>query len=120
VKGRKRHLVVDTQGFVRRVLVLPANIEDRDGALLLGPSLMRHFDRLSLIWADRAYPAQIKYWLLKHMQTRLEISHPLTDPGGRRRYPRRWVIERTFAWLSRYRRLRSDHELLPAVSPAFV
>src|SRR5438105_3818286 len=100
--GRKRHIVVDTQGFLMRVLVHEANIQDRDGALRL-VALLRQFDRLRHRWADRAYNGEIAHWLLAQLKITLALTHPRKQPTGKRTYPRRWVVERTFAWLTRYK-----------------
>jgi len=116
--GRKRHIVVDSQGFILRALVHEANIEDRDGGLRL-VKLLGQFDRLSHMWADRAYNGEITRWLASH-HISLELSRPVQQPDGKRTYPRRWVVERTFAWLLRYRRMRADYEFLMSVSAAFI
>lgn len=116
--GRKRHIVVDTQGCILRALVHEANIEDREGGLRL-VKLLSQFDRLRHMWADRAYNGEIARWLEAH-HIHLETSRPVQQPDGKRTYPRRWVVERTFAWLLRYRRLRCDYEFLLSVSAGFV
>jgi putative transposase len=114
VKGRKRHVLVDTQGNVMTVSVSRANVQDYDGALPLVDALLPiQCQRLKRVWADRAYrrshPGSLQTRLLDRGRTVLEIVVP--DASGKFVIlPRRWVVERTFAWLGRYRRLSKDYE----------
>jgi putative transposase len=136
VNGRKRHLLVDTQGLVIRALVHPANITDRDGARLLLAPLQDQLPRLQHLWADSAYSGQVREWIestlgwtveiVKHWWTGIRWvwggpdQEPPNIPRGFHVLPRRWVVERTFAWLVMYRRLAKDYEELPATSEALI
>jgi putative transposase len=111
VNGRKRHVLVDTLGLVLMVLVLPANIQDRDAARQLlerfyGPQRRR---RVTHIWADGGYAGTLVAWTQKLWRCTVEIVKR-TDAHCFRVLPRRWVVERTFGWLGRYRRLNRDYE----------
>ena len=120
VKGRKRHLVVDTLGLVLAVVVHAASIQDRDGAKLVIALLKDRFPRLKLIWADGGYAGQLIKWVASFGNWVLEIVKRSDDQKGFVVLPRRWVVERTFAWLSRYRRLSKDYEFLPESSEAMI
>ena len=111
ITGRKRHLLVDTLGLVLLVLVLPAHIQDRDAARHLlqkffGQNSRRHLKHL---WADGGYAGTLVGWALKLWRCTIEIVKR-TDAHTFRVLPRRWVVERTFGWLGRYRRLSRDYE----------
>ena len=111
INGRKRHLLVDTLGLVLLVLVLPANIQDRDGARQL---LDKHFGRrtrrrVKHLWADGGYAGTLGAWVLATWRCTVEIVKR-TELHTFTVLPRRWVVERTFGWLNRYRRLSRDYE----------
>jgi putative transposase len=111
VKGRKRHIVVDTVGHLLKVVVHRADIQDRDGAkLLLNALLPITRLRLLKIWADGGYRGALVDWCKQQMNTILEIASPPPAQEGFAVLPRRWVVERTFAWLGHYRRLSKDYE----------
>ncbi len=118
VKGRKRHLVVDTLGLVLAVVVHSAALQDRDGAKLVLNQLGPHFPRLQLLWADGGYAGQLLAWARETWHWVLEIVKRPTDATGFVVLPKRWIVERTFAWLDRYRRLSKDYEYLPATAEA--
>ena len=120
VKGRKRHILVDTMGLLLMVLVHAANIQDRDGAKLLLVKVKQRFSRLRLIWADAAYGGKLVSWVLTTCSWVLEIVKRSDDAKGFVVLPRRWVVERTFAWFGRYRRLSKDYETLPETSEAMI
>ncbi len=120
VKGRKRHILVDTMGLLLIVLVHAANIQDRDGAKLLLTKVKQRFSRLRLIWADAAYSGKLISWVLTTCSWVLEIVKRSDDAKGFQVLPRRWVVERTFAWFGRYRRLSKDYETLPETSEAMI
>jgi putative transposase len=105
------------------VVVHPADVQDRDGARLLLAPLARRFARLRLIWADAIYNGAIAEWvraLRRRGKLRLEVIAKEAGAAGFRPLPRRWVVERTFAWLGRSRRLSKDYEGTIASSEAFV
>ena len=119
MSGRKRHLVVDTMGLLLAVVVHAANVQDRDGAKLVLQKLTDRFPRLQLIWADGGYAGQLIAWVHELGGWLLEIvKRP--DESRFVVLPRRWVVERTFAWLGRHRRLSKDYEALPESSEAFI
>ncbi len=111
VNGRKRHVLVGTLGLVLLVLVLPASLQDRDGARHL---LEKFFGRKSRrrvkhIWADGGYAGALIAWAQKLWRCTLEIVKR-TEARTFLVLPRRWVVERTFGWPGRYRRLHRDYE----------
>ena len=115
--GRKRHLVVDTLGLVLVVVVHSASVQDGAGGLLTLKKLFEHIKhnvhnrwcRLKLIWADGAYNSAVEP-VRKQFGWILEIVKRPPDAKGFQVLPRRWVVERTFGWLGRYRRLARDYE----------
>lgn len=134
LSGRKRHLLVDTLGLVQGVRVHPADVQDRAGARQLLPALRACLPRLELIWADSAYGGPLQTWIWETLGWRVQI---VARPGGRGQWlradqepptrlpgfqpqPRRWVVERTFAWIGRNRRMSKDYEFLTATSEAWV
>ena len=120
IKGRKRHLLVDTMGLVLLVVVHVANIQDRDGARLLLAKAKGMFPRLQRIWADGGYAGKLIGWVQETCGWVLEIIKRSDVVKGFKLLPRRWVVERTFGWLGRYRRLSKDYERLPESSEAMV
>jgi putative transposase len=120
VTGRKRHVLVDTLGLLLVVVVHAANIQESDGAKLVLARALGRFPRLRLIWADQGYKAHFVAWAQGVRDWAIEI---VARPAGAKGFvllPRRWVVERTFAWLGRSRRLSKDYEGLPATSEAWV
>src|ERR687898_2345879 len=152
VKGRKRHLLVDTQGLVLEVRVLSANVTDRDGIkLLLEPSSRERLPRLLHVWLDAGYTGQDRGagWVEKTLGWTAEIvRYPpklapeevmsawvrelnkegvdidtkkfMREKGPRPFLPKRWIVERTFSWLSQNRRMSKDYERLPESAEAFI
>jgi putative transposase len=120
IKGRKRHLLVDTMGLVLLVVVHVASIQDRDGARLLLAKAKGLFPRLQRIWADGGYAGKLIGWVLETCSWVLEIIKRSDAVKGFKLLPRRWVVERTFGWLGRFRRLSKDYERLPESSEAMV
>jgi putative transposase len=110
VKGRKRHIVVDTLGLLLVVVVHVASIQDRDGAKLACMQLLGKFPRLKLIWADGGYAGKLVKWVQAFGGWMLEIVKRPDEAKGFVLLKRRWVVERTFAWLSFFRRLNKDYE----------
>jgi putative transposase len=140
IQGRKRHLLVDTQGLLICVKVLEASISDREGARVLLLPLAGHLPRLQLIWADSGYEGPFESWVKEHLVgVRVEIvKHPWAGvrgvwapkdavidwdtvlPKGFHVLPRRWVVERTNAWITLCRRLSRDFEGTHTSSEAFI
>lgn len=146
VKGRKRHLLVDTQGLVLRAKVQPADVMDRDGIKPLLERVREAFPRLSHLWLDAGYngKGKGKDWVEKALGlTAQMVRRPprpryvwvkegeepdwddlrarglLPEPGFKV-LPRRWVVERTFSWIDQNRRMSKDYERLPESGEAFI
>jgi putative transposase len=114
IKGRKRHMLVDTLGLVLGVVVTAANIGDRDGLkLLLNKIPLRIRKYLELIWADQGYTGEIIEWISTAFQLVLSIVKRLPEQVGFVLLPKRWMVERSFGWFNFYRRLSKDYEDLP-------
>jgi putative transposase len=120
VKGRKRHILVDTIGLLLMVVVHTANIQDRDGAKQVLGKAKSCFPRLRLVWADGGYRGNLIDWVKQVCGWTLEIVKRDKDVKGFQVLPRRWVVERTFGWLGRYRRLSKDYEGLTETSKALI
>jgi len=134
--GRKRNLLVDTQGNLMEVLVTAASASDLAGGKKLLEPLRDRFPRLSLIWGDSHYGGKFLEWVkeqfgwnvqpVQHLGTARDTNalepkpKTKTSKGGFVLEPRRWVVERTIAWITRWRRLCRDHEGLPQMSEAFI
>ena len=119
INGRKRFIVTDTAGLLITVAVLAASWQDRDGAktALLGAYLatpVRH------VFADQGFAGRLVDWARDRLRTTIEIVRKPADQRGFAVHPRRWVVERTLAWLTACRRLARDYERHPAVSEAFI
>lgn len=111
VKGRKRHLLVDTLGLVLSVYVTPADVQDKVGArcVLVGRSSL--FPRLKKIWADGAYSGEpLARWCREEGGWELEVVERDREAKGFKALPKRWIVERTIAWSVRNRRLVKDYE----------
>jgi putative transposase len=135
VSGRKRHVLVDTQGLLLKVVVHPANLHDRVGAKQVLRGLNIALPKLQRIWADQGYAGALRTWTREQTGIELEVVYPwwrqlqrympqtLEAIGFARGFhvlPRRWVVERTFAWLGRYRRLSRDYERLAATTEVLI
>jgi putative transposase len=101
-------------------VVHPADIQDRDGAKLVLEKLADRFPRLQRIWADGAYAGKLVDWAKDLGQWVLEIVKRADDAVGFEVLPHRWIVERTFAWLGRFRRLSKDYEVLIETSRAMI
>jgi putative transposase len=121
VKGRKRHLLVDTLGLVITVVVHSAGVQDRDGARLVLTKLREHFCWLKKVWADAAYAGpKLAAWVKSVFAWVLEIVTRADEAVGFQVQPKRWLVERTFGWLNRSRRLSKDYERLPETEEAWI
>ena len=122
IKGKKRHLLVDTQGLVLQVIVHAADIQDRDGGVLLLASLFGLFPFLRKLYADAGYQGAKFQNALKRVlrQVRLEIVRRSDIAKGFLVLPKRWIVERTIGWLNRCRRLAKDWENLNRKALIFV
>ncbi len=120
VNGRKRHIVVDCLGMLLAVVVHAASVQDRDGAKLVLARLIGRFPRLAKIWADGGYAGELIAWVKGALGCVLEIVKRPEEQKGFQVLPRRWVVERTFGWLGRCRRLSKDYEATTESSEAMV
>lgn len=120
ITGRKRHIVVDSLGLLLEVVVHPANIQDRDGAKLVLKRLRRRFPRIRTIYADGGYAGKLVTWARRVGDWSLEIVRKLGSTDGFVVLPKRWIVERTFAWLGRSRRLSKDYEQVADSSVAMI
>lgn len=148
LSGRKRHIFVDTTGLLLNVVVHEANIQDREGVPFLLEPIKGLFPRMEKVWVDQGYTGKGREWIKEQMGWEVEIvrhSWPARGqwvPHGdlsdlstvwftyerikpkpkkfRGVLPRRWVVERTFAWMGRYRRMSKDYEYLTRSSESMV
>src|SRR5260221_3642828 len=136
VNGRTRHLLVDTMGLLLKVVVHAANLQDREGVKLLLEPVKGQFERMEKVWVDQAYSGTGKTWIEQQMGWTVEVVERsprrgwiMTENQGLvwvtlsktfEHLPRRWVVERTIAWIGRYRRLSKDYEYLMSSSEAMV
>jgi putative transposase len=142
VKGRKRHILVDTQGFVLKALVQPAQLSDSAGGQQVLLSIGDSFPRLTHLWTDQGYKANFVNWVRDGLGWTVDVVQPPYRPRGdtaqasrdllgdeefERRFPKgfkvlkwRWIVERTFAWLGKNRRLSKDYELRPDTTQTWI
>lgn len=120
VKGRKRHIFVDVLGLLIAVLVLPANVQDRDAGRLLLPMAKQEAPTLQKGWVDGAYAGGLIDEAKQDFAIDLEVVKRPDGAKGFTLLPRRWVVERTFGWWNWERRLSKDYERLPETSAAFI
>jgi putative transposase len=148
VRGRKRQLLVDTEGLVLKVRVHSAKIPDQDGLRLLLKAARERLPRLSHLWVDAGYQGRGKKWAEQELGISVEVVHRTPKPipekiariwaeewakegreidwqkllprRGFKVLPRRWVVERTFAWLGQNRRMSKDYERLCATGETFI
>jgi putative transposase len=114
VKGRKRHLAVDTLGLVLGLVITSAAVQDRDAAKPLIKGLLAWFGRLQIIWADGGYLGALVRWVKgrrPHGKLHLEIVRRSAQAKGFKVLPKRWIVERTFGWFYKSRRLCRDYEV---------
>lgn len=120
VKGTKRHLLVDALGLLLCVVVHAANIQDRDGAKVLLGKAKGLFPTLRLLWADGGYAGKLVAWVASVCGWVLQIVKRSDAAKGWVLLPRRWVVERTFGWLSQCRALARDYDYYPETSEALI
>jgi transposase len=120
INGRKRHIAVDTNGWLLAVLVTVAGIQDRDGGLHLLARLREHASTITLVWADAGYAGRLVTFAARVWGLTLEVVKRADDQVGFKVLHRRWVVERTFAWISKHRRCVRDYETRIDTSEAMV
>ena len=120
VNGRKRHIAVDTSGLLLEVLITPASVQDRDAARPLLFNLTRARRRVRRAWADSVYAGKLQPWAATYLKLTVEIVKRPQNQHTFEVLPRRWVVERTLAWITSYRRCARDYERLPAHHEAAV
>jgi transposase len=122
VKGKKRHILVDTLGLLLHAIVHPADIQDRDGGILVMATLFGMFPFLKTLFADGGYQGQQFATALAKVLPHLgvEIVKRSDTAIGFKIIPKRWIVERTIAWLNRCRRLAKDWENLNRKALAFL
>jgi transposase len=113
IEGRKRHIATDTLGLILVIVVSAASVQDRDAARHLLWRLAGGFRRISLIWGDGGYAGQLVTWAARTLHRTLQIVKRPDDLHTFQVLPRRWVVERTFGWIMKYRRCVRDYERLP-------
>jgi putative transposase len=114
IKGRKRHVAVDCLGLILAMMITPAAVQDRDAAKPLIKVLVKMFGRLQIIWADGGYLGALVQWVKRLRpwgKLRLEIVRRSDQAKGFKVLPKRWIVERTFGWLYKSRRLCRDYEV---------
>ncbi|MGE0083819.1 MAG: IS5 family transposase [Desulfococcaceae bacterium] len=120
ISGRKRHILTDVPGLSITVTVHSADIQDREGAKILFPGIYDRFERLKVIPGDGGYTGKLAGWLKRNFSLILEIVTRPAESSGFVLLPRRWIAERTFAWLNRHRRLSKDYEYLTDTSETMI
>ncbi len=120
IKGRKRHLLVDTMGNLLGVNVVRADVSDPAGGRQLLAEIGPELRRLQRVWADSVYRGSFIDWVQEHLGWTVEIVEKLGGQKGFVVLPKRWIVERSLAWLGRNRRLSKDYEARPACSEAMI
>jgi transposase len=120
INGRKRHVLVDTLGLLLRALVHPASVQDRDGLAPLLVRIRRRFPWLALLFADGGYQGEVAASAARDERLALAIVKRSDHAAGFVVLSRRWVVERSFAWFGRNRRIAKDVETLIASSTAML
>jgi transposase len=123
IKGRKRHVAVDTLGLVLAIVITSAAVQDRDAAKTLIKGLVEMFGRLQVIWADGGYLGALVRWVKQQKpfgKLRLEIVRRCDHAKGFKVLPKRWIVERTFGWFVKSRRLCRDYEVRLEHSQAMI
>jgi len=121
IQGRKRHILVDTLGLIMVVVVTAASVQEREGAKLIFQQFTGSCKKIRRIWVDGGYRGvNMMEWVAQRFHIVLQTILRSDDTKGFKLLPRRWVVERTFSWLYRYRRLSKDYEVLIDSSTAFI
>lgn len=120
IKGRKRHILVDVLGLLLVTIVTNAALQDANSAPLFSARVKEQLPRVRKIIADQGYKQQFVAWFLTNLQWIVEIVHRNPDVKGFDVQPKRWIVERTFAWFSMYRRLSKDYEYYTTSSEAMI
>jgi transposase len=120
IKGRKRHVAVDTGGLLLAVVVTTASLQDRDGAFRITAALREAFSTITLVWADAGYAGRFVRDARKIWDLAVAIVKRPDQAKGFVLLHRRWVVERSFAWLTKFRRLVRDYETLPATHETMI
>jgi len=120
MNGRKRHIITDTLGLILAIVIHNADIQDRNGAKQVIEELKYKYPRLKRILADQGYTGELADYILKFFGWTLEIVKKVAGISGFNVLPKRWIVERTFGWLSFQRRLVRDYEELVECSQSFV
>jgi putative transposase len=121
VKGRKRHIVVDSQGFLLGVFVTEANASERLGAIVVLEEAKEKLRQLNVVWVDQGYSGERFAEAVRQVcgaDVRVEVIERIAKTFEP--WPKRWIVERTFGWLNRFRRLSKDYELYSEVSEAMI
>jgi len=119
-RGRKRHIAVDTGGLLLAVVVTAASIQDRDGAFRITAALREAFSTIELVWADGGYAGRFVEGAKRIWGLTIAVVTRPAQAKGFVLLRRRWVVERTFGWLTKHRRLVRDYETLPATHEAMI
>jgi transposase len=120
IKGRKRHLIADTNGFVLRVLVHAADISESEGGIWLLNEYRDVLTYLETIRVDQGYKAMFVEWVEQFLPCVVEVIEKPKGQVGFAVLPKRWVVERTFAWLGRYRQLSKEYDRRPESTEAWI
>jgi transposase len=118
--GRRRHLICDTIGLLLMINVTAGDVTDRQAATDMLPALCRRFPTITKLWADGGYTGTLITWALAILHLVVTVIKRSDDVSGFVVLPRRWVVERTFGWLLRSRRLARDYERRPDSSEAMI
>lgn len=120
INGRKRHIAVDVLGLLLALVVTPASVQDRDGARPLLWRLARDHRRLRLVWADSGYAGKLVTWATTTLRLPVQVVKKRPGQTTFQVLHRRWIVERTFAWITKHRRTVRDYERLPEHHEALV
>jgi transposase len=119
IKGRKRFILVDTLGLLVSVIVTEANFAERLGGVALMMEAVENNENIVIVWVDQGYSgANFKRVIERLSKTEVDVVR--RTEKGFKVLPKRWIVERTFAWWNKYRRLSKDYELLPEISESII